>query len=109
MHWIYLSLAIVAEVVGTSVLKQSDGFSRLGLGALSVVSFGVALFFLSLALRAIPLGIAYAIWAGVGIVIISLIGVVVFRQGLDAPAILGIALILGGVVVINVFSNTAVH
>ena len=109
MHWIYLSLAILAEVVGTTALKRSDGFSQIVPGILSIASFGLALVLLSLALRDIMLGIAYAIWAGAGIVIVSIVGVVLFRQNLDAPAIIGIALILSGVVVINTLSSSAVH
>ena len=109
MHWIYLSLAILAEVVGTTALKRSDGFSQIVPGILSIASFGLALFLLSLALRDLTLGIAYAIWAGAGIVIVSIVGVVLFRQDLDAPAIVGIALILSGVVVINTLSSSAVH
>ena len=109
MHWIYLSLAILAEVVGTTALKRSDGFSQIVPSIVSIACFGLALFLLSLALRDLTLGIAYAIWAGVGIVIISIVGVVLFRQDLDAPAIIGIALILSGVVVINTLSNSAVH
>ena len=109
MHWIYLSLAILAEVIGTTALKRSDGFSHIVPGIVSIAGFGLALFLLSLALRDLTLGIAYAIWAGAGIVIISIVGVVLFRQSLDAPAIIGIALILSGVVVINTLSNSAVH
>ena len=109
MHWAYLGLAIVAEVAGSTALKQSAGFTKPVFAFLSVASFGIALFFLSLALRVVPLGIAYAIWAGVGIVLVSLLGVVVFRQTLDTPAIVGIAFIISGVVVINTLSNSAAH
>lgn len=107
MHWLYLGLAIVAEVMGSAALKQSAGFARPGFALLSVVSFGVALFFLSLALRVVPLGIAYAIWAGIGIVLVSLLGVFVFRQTLDVAAIAGIGLIVCGVIVINTLSSSA--
>ena len=109
MHWMYLGLAIVAEVAGSAALKQSAGFTKLSFAALSVASFAAALFFLSLALRVVPLGIAYAIWAGIGIVLISLIGVFVFRQALDFAAIAGIGLIVAGVMVINTFSDATTH
>ena len=109
MHWVYLGLAIFAEIAGSAALKQSIGFTRPSFAFLSVASFAVALFFLSLALRTLPLGIAYAMWAGIGIVLISLIGVVVFRQTLDFAAIAGIGLIVAGVIVINTLSNSTTH
>jgi len=105
-HWIYLSIAIVAEVVGTSFLKSAEGFTRLLPSLIVVVSYVVAFFFLGLALKTLPVGIAYAIWAGVGVALIALVGYAFLGQRLDAPAILGIALIVAGVVVINVFSRT---
>ena len=106
MHWAYLCLGIVAEVAGSAALKQSDGFTKPVFAVLSLSSFCIALFFLSLALRVMPLGIAYAIWAGVGIVLVSLLGVVVFHRALDTPAIVGIALIVGGVIVVNTLSSS---
>lgn len=106
MHWVYLCLGIIAEVVGSAALKESDGFAKPVFAVLSLSSFCIALFFLSLALRVVPLGIAYAIWAGVGIVLVSVLGVVVFHRPLDIPAIVGIALIVSGVIVINVLSNS---
>lgn len=109
MHWVYLGLAIIAEVAGSAALKQSFGFTRPGFALLSIASFSVALFFLSLALRVVPLGIAYAMWAGIGIILVSLLGVVVFRQSLDAAAIGGIGLIVAGVVVINTLSGSTTH
>lgn len=105
-HWFYLSIAIVAEVVGTSFLKSAEGFTRLVPSVVVVVSYVVAFFFLGLALRTLPVGIAYAIWAGVGVALIALAGYVFFGQRLDVPAIVGMALIVAGVVVINVFSRT---
>ena len=105
-HWIYLSIAIVAEVVGTSFLKSAEGFTRLLPSLIVVVSYVVAFFFLGLALKTLPVGIAYAIWAGVGVALIALVGYAFLGQRLDAPAILGMALIVAGVVVINVFSRT---
>jgi small multidrug resistance pump len=105
-HWLYLAIAIVAEVIGTTFLKSAEGFTRLAPSIMVIVSYLVAFFFLGLALRTLPVGIAYAIWAGVGVALIALSGYAFFGQRLDAPAIAGIALIVAGVVVINVFSNT---
>jgi small multidrug resistance pump len=105
-HWLYLAVAIVAEVVGTSFLKSAEGFTRLLPSVLVVVSYLIAFFFLGLALKTLPVGIAYAIWAGVGVALIALAGYAFFGQTLDAPAIAGMALIVAGVVVINVFSKT---
>lgn len=109
LHWIYLSLAIVSEVIGTSFLKSSDGFTKLGPSVVVVMAYGFAFYFLSLSLRVIPVGIAYAIWAGTGIVLIALVGWAVFGQSLDVTAMVGIALILTGVVVLNVFSSSVPH
>ncbi|WOX05129.1 DMT family transporter [Microbulbifer pacificus] len=106
-HWIYLSIAIVAEVVGTSFLKSSDGFSKLIPSAIVAVSYAVAFYFLSISLKSISVGIAYAVWSGVGVALISLVGFAFFGQKLDLGAILGIALIVAGVVVINLFSASA--
>lgn len=105
MAWIYLSVAIVSEVIGTSFLKESDGFSRLWPSVISLTGYGIALFTLSLAVRSIELGIAYAIWAGVGTALIVLIGWLALGQKIDAAAIVGVAMIVGGVVVINAFST----
>ena len=107
MHWLYLAIAIVSEVVATSALKASSGFTRLGPSAVVVLGYAVAFYFLSLTLRAIPLGIAYAVWCGVGILLISLVGWLVYAQRLDGAAVAGMALIVAGVVVLNVFSRTA--
>jgi small multidrug resistance pump len=104
-----LALSILFEVTGTSFLQQSQQFSRPlpALGA--VVSYILTFYFLSWALKQLPVGIVYAIWGGVGIVLISLIGLVAFKQRLDAAAILGIGLILAGVVIVNMFSKSATH
>ena len=93
MHHLYLVLAIVAEVIATSALKASDGFRHLGPSGIVVVGYGIAFYFLAQTLRVYPIGVAYAIWSGLGIVLISLVGYFHFRQALDAPAILGLALI----------------
>ena len=107
--YLYLAIAIVAEVAATSALKASEGFTRLGPSLIVAAGYGVAFYSLSLVLRTVPVGIAYAIWAGVGIVLIALIGWLVLRQPLDAPAVVGIALIVAGVVVIQLFSKSTAH
>ncbi len=107
--WLYLLVAIVAEVVATSALTASQGFSRPLPSVIVVTGYAIAFFFLSLTLRSIPVGIAYAVWSGVGVVLISLAGLVLFGQRLDLPALLGIGLILAGVLVINLFSDVSAH
>lgn len=109
MNWLPLLLAIVSEVVGTSALKASDGFTRPAASLLVVLGYGSAFYFLSLTLRTVPVGIAYAVWSGVGVVLISLVGWLVYGQRLDPPAILGIGLILAGVIVLNTFSRSVSH
>ena len=109
MNYIYLFAAIACEVVATSALKAADGFSRLWPSVIVIVGYGLAFYFLSLTVRNIPIGIAYAIWSGVGIVLIALVGVLLYRQPLDLPALFGMGLILAGVVVINLFSKAASH
>lgn len=104
-----LAIAIVSETVATSTLKLSNGFTRLRPSVITVLGYAIAFFCLSICLRSIPVGLVYAIWSGVGIVLISAIGVVAFHQKLDAPALFGIALILTGVLVIHLFSNSAPH
>ena len=109
MKYIFLTIAIIAEVIATSALKSVEGFSRLAPSAVVVIGYGVAFYFLSMTLKAIPVGIAYAIWSGLGITLISIVGYFFYKQNLDFPAILGLLLILAGVVVINVFSKTVAH
>jgi small multidrug resistance pump len=109
VKWLYLSIAIVSEVIATSALKSSQGFSRLLPSVLVVSAYASAFYFLSLTLKYLPVGIAYAIWSGVGIMLISAIGVVYFRQMLDFPALVGIAFIIIGVFVLCVLSKSAVH
>lgn len=108
-NWILLIIAIISEVIATSALKASDGFSRLWPSVVVVVGYGFAFYFLSLTLRTIPVGIAYAIWSGLGVILITLFGWLAFGQKLDFPAILGMTLIVAGVVIMNVFSKTTVH
>ncbi|MGE4430730.1 MAG: multidrug efflux SMR transporter [Sphingobium sp.] len=109
MPYIYLSIAIFAEVVATSFMKQSDGFTRPVPTAVMAIGYGIAFYCLSLTLRDIPTGVAYAIWSGVGIVLIALIAWFVHGQKLDAPAMIGMALIILGVVVMNLFSKSSAH
>jgi small multidrug resistance pump len=106
-NWVYLAVAITAEVIATSALKASEGFSKPGPSVIVVMGYGIAFYCLSLALRTIPVGVAYAIWCGVGIVLIALIGWLHFRERMDAAGILGMALILAGVIVLQLFSKTA--
>ncbi|WP_166267740.1 SMR family transporter [Marinobacter caseinilyticus] len=108
-HWVLLAIAIAAEVFGTSFLKASDGFSRLWPSIAVVLSYMLAFYFLALTLKVIPVGIAYAIWAGAGVALITLIGWAILGQALDGPAIVGIAMIVSGVVVLNVFSSSVPH
>lgn len=104
-NWVFLSIAIVAEVIATSALKSSEGFSRLWPSLIVIAGYLLAFYFLSLTLRTIPVGIAYAIWAGLGIVLIAVSSWLLYGQKLDFPAILGMGLIIAGVVTINVFSK----
>lgn len=109
MGYLYLAIAIVAEVIGTSALKATEGFTQPLPSAVVVVGYALAFYFLSLVLKTIPVGIAYAIWAGMGVVLITLVAAVMFRQVPDLPAIIGMLLIVAGVVVINAFSTTIEH
>ena len=109
LAYVHLGVAIVAEVIATSAFKASDGFTRPWPSLVTVLGYGVAFYFLALTLRVIPTGIAYAVWSGVGIVLISAIGWVWFRQALDPPAMIGMGLIVAGVLVINLFSKSVGH
>lgn len=109
MHWWFLGLAIVSEVFGSTMLKLSHGFSKLWPSLGVALGFGLAFYFLSLALKTLPLGTAYAIWAGVGLVLTALVSMVLFGQKADAAGIAGIGLILAGVVVLNLFSKMGGH
>ena len=104
-----LGVAIVAEVIATSALKASAGFTRLWPSVLVVLGYGVAFYCLSLTLRTVPVGVAYALWSGLGIVLIAAVGWMFYGQRLDAPALIGMGLICAGVVVINVFSKATAH
>jgi len=107
--YLYLGIAIVMEVIATTALKASEGFSRPGPSLLTILGYAVAFYFLSLTLRTIPVGIAYAIWSGVGIVLISAVGWIWLRQALDVPAMIGLGLIVAGVIVVNLFSKSVAH
>ncbi|MCX6226581.1 MAG: multidrug efflux SMR transporter [Bacteroidia bacterium] len=109
MKWLYLFIAIIAEVIGTSALKSSEGFTKIIPSLIVIIGYGVAFYFLSLTLKSIPVGVAYAIWSGVGIVLISIIGYFVYKQNLDWPAVFGIVLIISGVIVLNLFSKSISH
>ncbi len=109
MGYIFLAVAIVAEVAATTALKASEEFTRLWPSLFVVVSYSISFYFLSLVLKTIPVGIAYAIWAGMGIVLIAALAAVVYRQVPDLPAVIGMLMIVGGVVVINLFSDTVSH
>ena len=109
MPWLILFIAIVAEVIGTSALKASAGFTRLWPSIVVVAGYATAFYCLSLTLKTIPVGMAYAIWSGAGIVLVSLIAWLVFKQSLDLPAIVGMGLIVAGVLVIQLFSQTQSH
>jgi small multidrug resistance pump len=108
-QWIFLSVAIVSEVIATSALKATGEFSRLLPSIVVVVGYLSAFYFLTLTLRTIPIGIAYAIWSGVGVALITLAGWVLYKQTLDTPACVGITLIVAGVVVLNVYSKAVPH
>ena len=109
MHWTYLAIAIVAEVIATSFLKASDGFSKLWPSVVVVVGYGVAFFFLSLTLKTISIGVAYAIWSGVGVSLVAITAWVAFGQRLDFAGFVGIGLIVSGVIVLNLFSKATMH
>ena len=108
-HWLAISIAIIAEVIATTSLKASKEFTLLLPSIVVVLGYGVAFYFMTISLRVLPVGIMYAIWSGTGIVLVSLLGWVVYKQTLDIPALLGLSLIIAGVVVINVFSTSVSH
>lgn len=108
-HYIVLLCAVAAETIGTAALQASQQFSKFWPSVLVVIAYAISFYLLALALRSIPLGIAYALWSGLGIVFITTIGFLVYGQKLDMPAIFGLGMILGGIVVIHLFSNSATH
>ncbi|MCE8008232.1 multidrug efflux SMR transporter [Aestuariivita sp.] len=107
LHYVYLIVAVFFETVGTTALQASQQFTRLGPTLVVIIAYGAAFFFLGLTLKYMPVGIVYAMWSGLGIVLIALIGFAVFGQRLDFAALLGMAMIIGGIVVIHLFSKSA--
>lgn len=107
-YW-YLAIAILAEVIATSALKPSEGFTRLGPSVLVVIGYIVAFYFLSLVIKTVPLGIAYAIWGGLGIVLVAVVGAFLFKQIPDLASIIGMGLIIAGIMVMHFFSKTVSH
>ena len=107
-YWIYLFLAILAEVSATTALKSSQEFTKLWPSLIVVIGYCFSFYLLSLTLKVIPLGITYAIWAGAGIVLVAVSGAIIYKQRLDLPAILGILLIISGVVILKLFSKTTI-
>ncbi|AOJ31378.1 DMT family transporter [Burkholderia metallica] len=105
----WLAIAIVAEVIGTSALRAADGFTRFWPSALVVAGYGIAFYCLSITLRTMPVGIIYAVWSGAGIVLITLVAMLLYRQVPDLPAVIGLGLIIAGVVVLNLFSKMQAH
>lgn len=108
-HWLYLGVAIVSEVVATSALKAAEGFTRPLPSLVVVVGYGIAFYCLSVVLRTLPLGVTYAIWSGVGVALVALVGWLVYGQSLDLAAVIGLTLIVAGVIVLNLFSKTVAH
>lgn len=109
MAYLYLAIAIVAEVIATSALKASNEFTKLVPSIVVVIGYCVAFYFLTWVLRSIPIGITYAIWSGLGIVLITTVGIVVYKEIPDTPALIGMGLIIAGVIVINLFSKTTAN
>lgn len=109
MKYVYLAIAIVAEVLATTSLKASAEFTKLVPSLIVIVGYAVAFYFMTLVLRFIPVGITYAVWAGLGIVLVAIVGTIAYKEFPDMPAVIGMALIVAGVVIINVFSQTVSH
>jgi small multidrug resistance pump len=109
MDWIYLGFAICTEVIATSALKASESFTRLWPSVLVVCGYSISFYLLSLTLRSVPVGIVYAVWSGIGLVLITLAAWYLYGQKLDLAAFFGITLIVSGTIVLNVFSKATVH
>ena len=106
MHYFYLALAVLGEVIGTSFLKATEDFTKLWPSLIVVLGYGASFYFLTLSLKVIPVGIAYATWSGIGIVLVTVISIFLYKQVPDWPAIIGMAMIIGGVVLMQLFSKT---
>ncbi|OWU73197.1 multidrug efflux SMR transporter [Phaeobacter sp. 22II1-1F12B] len=109
MHYVYLIFAVLAETVGTSALQASQQFTRFWPSLIVVVSYAISFFLLSMTLKVMPVGVVYAIWSGLGIMFIAIIGWVLFRQSLDLPAVIGLCMIIGGICIIQLFSSSTTH
>lgn len=109
MAWLYLAIAIIAEVIATAALKASDGFSNSTASTVCIIGYGIAFYLLSIVVKTVPIGLAYAIWSGAGIVLIAAVGAIWFKQIPDTPALIGMGLIIAGVLIINLFSKTVSH
>lgn len=109
MGYLFLAIAIIAEVIATTALKASHEFTRFWPSLLVIIGYGTAFYFLSLVLKTVPMGVAYAVWSGVGVTLLTIIGAIVYKQTPDTPTTLGTILIISGVVVLNLFSKTAGH
>jgi small multidrug resistance pump len=109
MTYFYLLIAIIAEVAATSALKASDEFTQLAPSLVVIVGYGIAFYFMTLVLRTLPLGITYAVWSGLGVVLVAIVGAMLYKQVPDLAAMVGMGLIVAGVVVINLFSKTVSH
>lgn len=108
MAYLYLIIAIIAEVAATSALKASEEFTRLLPSLIVIVGYAASFYFLTLVLRSLPLGITYAIWSGIGIVLVTIVGTVYYKQSVDLPALIGMGLIITGAAIIHVFSKTVI-
>ncbi|MGI9389864.1 MAG: SMR family transporter [Boseongicola sp.] len=108
-HYMHLILAVLAETIGTTALQASHQFTRVGPSIIVVIAYAAAFYLLSLALSVMPVGLVYAIWSGVGIIFIALIGLLVFGQRLDLPAVIGLSMIIAGILVIHLFSGSTTH
>jgi small multidrug resistance pump len=109
MHWLVLGAAVLAETIGTTALQASQQFTRFWPSVLVIVAYAISFYLLSITLRVMPVGVVYALWSGLGICLIALIGWLVFGQKLDLPALAGLALIIAGILVINLFSKSTMH
>lgn len=109
MTYVYLILAIIAEVIATSALKASNSFTQLIPSLIVVIGYSVSFYLLTLVLRQLPLGITYAVWSGLGIVLVAIVGAIIYKQIPDIAAIIGMGFIVAGVAIIHLFSNTVSH
>ena len=106
MSFLYLIIAIVAEVIATSAMKASDGFSQLSASIITVIGYAAAIYFLSLTMKTIPVGITYALWSGAGIILVSLVGFFYYKQHLDLAAVIGLVFMIIGILIIHLFSKS---